>query len=116
VDDIEGTEYMLTIRNIDKLNGQPLVDGWEIKNIIDGTHNDTYIFELIKDDPYHFRPKFCKIMLERTGHKVFGQPGLSYFFIYNSMRTNVSVSADYISNKDNMIDRLEYILMNKENL
>jgi hypothetical protein len=116
VDDIGGTEYMLTIRNIDKLNGQPLVDGWEIKNIIDGTHNDTYIFELIKDDPYHFRPKFCKIMLERTGHRVFGQPGLSYFFIYNSMRTNVSVSADYIADKDNMIDRLEHILMNKENL
>ena len=107
---------MLTIQNIDKLNGQPLVDGWEIKSVIDGTHNDTYIFELVKDDVWSFTPKYCKIMLERTGHKVFGQPGLSYFFIYNSMRTNVSVSADYIADKDNMVGQLEYILMNKEKL
>jgi hypothetical protein len=106
---------MLTIQNIDKLNGQPLVDGWEVIQVLEG-RPDTYIFELIKDDPYHFRPKFCKIMFERTGHKVFGQPGLSYFFIYNSLRTNISVSADYIADKDNMIERLEYMIMNKENL
>ena len=114
--DIGGTEYMLTIQNITKLNGQPLVDGWEIIQVLEGNHNDTYIFELVKDDAWSFKSKYCKIMLERTGHKVFGQPGLSYFFIYNSMRTNVSVSADFIADKDNMIDRLEYILMNKENL
>lgn len=107
---------MLTIQNIDKLNGQPLVDGWEIKSVIEGKHNDTYIFELVKDDPWSFTPKYCKIMLERTGHRIFGQPGISYFFIYNSMRTNVCVSADYISDKDNMIDQLEYILMKKEKL
>jgi hypothetical protein len=107
---------MLTIRNITKLNGQPLVDGWEIKSVIEGSHNGTYIFELVKDDPWSFRTMKCKIMLERTGHRVFGQPGLSYFFIYNSMRTNVSVSADFIADKDNMVDQLEYILMNKEKL
>ena len=116
MDDIGGTEYMLTIQNITKLNGTPLVDGWEIMQVLEGTHNDTYIFELIKDDAWSFTPKYCKIMLERTGHKVFGQPGFSYFFIYNSMRTNVSVSADYIADKDNMIGQLEYILMNKEKL
>jgi hypothetical protein len=55
-------------------------------------------------------------MLERTGHKIFGQPGFSYFFIYNSQRTNVCVSADFISDKDNMIDQLEGILMKNENL
>jgi hypothetical protein len=32
------------------------------------------------------------------------------------MRTNVSVSADFIADKDNMVDQLEYILMNKEKL
>jgi hypothetical protein len=116
VDDIGGTEYMLTIQNITKLNGTPLVDGWEIIQVFEGNHNDTYIFELINDDDWSFQRKTCKIMLERTGHKVFGQPGLSYFFIYNSMRTNVSVSADYIADKDNMVDQLEYILMNKEKL
>ncbi len=107
---------MLTIQNIDKLNGQPLVDGWEVKSVIEGNHNDTYIFELIKDDPWSFKSKFCKIMLERNGHKVFGQPEISYFFIYNSMRTNVCVSADWLADKDNMIERLEFIIMNKENL
>jgi hypothetical protein len=116
VDDIDKLNYMLTIRNIDKLNGQPLVDGWEIIQVLEGTHNDTYIFELVNDDDWSFQRKTCKIMLERTGHKVFGQPGLSYFFIYNSMRTNVSVSADFIADKDNMVDQLEYILMNKEKL
>lgn len=107
---------MLTIQNIDKLNGQPLVDGWEVIQVLEGKHNDTYIFELVKDDPWSFIPKKCKIMFERTGRRVFGQPGLSYFFIYNSMRTNVCVSADYIADKDNMVDQLEYILMNKEKL
>ena len=107
---------MLTIQNITKLNGTPLVDGWEVIQVLEGKHNDTYIFELTQDGPWHFRPKYCKIMLERTGHRVFGQPGLSYFFIYNSMRTNISASADYIADKDNMVVQLEYILMNKEKL
>jgi hypothetical protein len=116
VDDIDKLNKMLTIQNITKLNGQPIVDGWEIKSVIEGNHNGTYIFELVKDDVWSFTPKYCKIMLERTGHKVFGQPGLSYFFIYNSMRTNISASADWLADKDNMIERLEYMIMNKENL
>ena len=107
---------MLTIRNITKLNGTPLVDGWEVIQVIEGKHNDTYIFELVKDDAWSFTPKYCKIMLERTGHKVFGQPALSYFFVYNSMRTNICASADWLADKDNMVERLEYIIMNKENL
>ena len=107
---------MLTIKNIKKLVNQPIWDGWEVREILEGTHNNTYIFELVKDDAWSFTPKFCKIMLERTGHKVFGQPGLSYFFIYNSMRTNISASADWLADKDNMIAKLEYILVNKENL
>jgi len=116
VDDIDKLNNMLTIENIKKLNGQPLVDGWEIKSVIEGTHNDTYIFELIKDDAWSFTPKYCKIMLERTGHKIFGQPGLSYFFIFDSQRTNVCATADWLADKDNMIERLEYMIMNKENI
>ena len=91
------------------------MDGWEVIQVFEGNHNDTYIFELVKDEPWHL-PKYCKIMLERTGHRVFGQPGLSYFFIYNSMRTNISASADWLADKDNMIERLEYMIMNKENI
>ena len=111
---------MLTIKNISKLDGTPLVDGWEIKSIIEGNHNDTYIFELVQDDPWHFRPKFCKIMLERTGHILPNETTFErervYYFIYNSMRTNICVTADYIADKDNMVDQLEYMLMNKEKL
>jgi hypothetical protein len=107
---------MLTIKNIKKLVNQPIWDGWEANDIYEGSHNDTYIFELVKRKPLPMHNGLCTIMLERTGHKIFGQPGLSYFFIYNSMRTNISASADWLADKDNMVERLEYMIMNKENL
>ena len=107
---------MLTIKNILKLQGQPLVDGWEVNNIYESNHNDTYVFELVKRAPYPLLNGLGKIMLERTGHKIFGQPGLSYFFIFDSQRTNVCASADWLADKDNMIERLEYMIMNKEKL
>ena len=111
---------MLTIQNITKLNGQPLVDGWEVIQVLEGKHNDTYIFELVKDDEWSFSPKYCKIMLERTGHILPNETTFErervYYFIYNSMRTSVCVTADYIADKDNMINQLEYMLMNKEKL
>jgi len=112
--DIGELNYMLTIKNILKLQNQPIWDGWEVKLIYEGNHNDTYIFELHRESAWGNGD--CKIMLERTGHKIFGQPGLSYFFIYNSQRTNISASADWLADKDNMIAKLEYILVNKENL
>jgi len=105
---------MLTIKNILKLQGQGIWDGWDVTLIYEGNHNDTYIFELHRESAWGNGD--CKIMLERTGHKIFGQPGLSYFFIYNSQRTNISASADWLADKDNMIAKLEYILVNKEKL
>ena len=120
MDDIDELNYMLTIQNITKLNGTPLVDGWEVIQVLEGNHNDTYIFELVQDDPYSFKRKFCKIMLERNGHILPNETTFErervYYFIYNSMRTNVCVTADYMADKDNMVDQLEYILMNKEKL
>ena len=107
---------MLTIENIDKLVNQPIWDGWEVNDIYKGDHNDTYIFELVKRKPLPMHNGLCTIMLERTGHKIFGQPGLSYFFIFDSQRTNVCASADWLADKDNMIERLEYMIMNKENI
>ena len=107
---------MLTIKKIDKLVNQMIWDGWEVNDIYKGDHNDTYIFELVKRKPLPMHNGLCTIMLERTGHKIFGQPGLSYFFIYNSMRTNISASADWLADKDNMVERLEYMIMNKANL
>ena len=107
---------MLTIVNIDKLVNQKIWDGWEVNDIYKGDHNDTYIFELVKRRPYPIHNELCTIMLERTGHKVFRQPGLSYFFIYKSMRTNICATADWLADKDNMIAKLEFILVNKENI
>ncbi len=106
---------MLTIENILKLEGRPLADGWTIQLIYEG-RPDTYIFELVKDwDGSGFTARH-KIMLERTGIRGVGSPNLSYFFIFDSKRTDVCVTADFIADKDNMINQLEYILMNREKL
>ena len=109
---------MLTIVNIDKLVNQKIWDGWEVNDIYKGDHNDTYIFELVKRKPLPMHNGLCTIMLERTGHR--GSDtinyGKVYFFIYNSQRTNVCASADWLADKDNMIERLEYMIMNKENI
>jgi hypothetical protein len=109
---------MLTIVNIDKLVNQKIWDGWEVNDIYKGDHNDTYIFELVKRKPYPIHNELCKIMLERTGHRGSDNVnnGKVYFFIYNSQRTNVCASADWLADKDNMIAKLEFILVNKENI
>jgi hypothetical protein len=114
VDGIDKLNNMLTIKNILKLQGQGIWDGWEVKLIYEGNHNDTYIIELVKDDVWSFTPKHCTIMLERTGHT--HSDKLVYFFIYNSQRTDVCATADWLADKDNMIAKLEYILVNKEKL
>jgi hypothetical protein len=112
VDDIDKLNYMLTIKNILKLQNQPIWDGWEVKLIYEGNHNDTYIFELHRESAWGNGD--CTIMLERTGHT--HSDKLVYFFIYNSQRTDVCATADWLADKDNMIAKLEYILVNKENL
>ena len=109
---------MLTIKNIDKLVNQKIWDGWEVNDIYKGGHNDTYIFELVKRKPLPMHNGLCTIMLERTGHSGSDtiNNGKVYFFIYNSQRTNVCASADWLADKDNMIAKLEFILVNKENI
>ena len=109
---------MLTIVNINKLVNQPIWDGWEVNDIYKGDHNDTYIFELVKRKPLPMHNGLCTIMLERTGHRGSDtiNNGKVYFFIYNSHRTNVCASADWLADKDNMIAKLEFILVNKEKL
>ena len=109
---------MLTIKNIDKLVNQPIWDGWEANDIYEGSHNDTYIFELVKRKPLPMHNGLCTIMLERTGHlrQYADTNKKAYYFIYNSQRTDVCATADWLADKDNMIAKLEYILVNKENL
>jgi hypothetical protein len=107
---------MITIENVDKLVNQKIWDGWEVNDIYKGDHNDTYIFELVKRKPLPMHNGLCTIMLERTGHKLPNKSNLVYFFIYNSQRTDICASADWLADKDNMIAKLEYILVNKEKL
>ena len=103
---------MLTIVNIDKLVNQKIWDGWEVRAVYEGNHNDTYIFELHRESAWGNGD--CTIMLERTGKT--HSDKLVYFFIYNSQRTDVCATADWLADKDNMVERLEYMIMNKENL
>jgi len=105
---------MLTIKNIDKLVNQKIWDGWEVNDIYKGDHNDTYIFELVKRKTLPMHNGLCTIMLERTGHT--HSDKVVYFFIYNSQRTDVCATADWLADKDNMIAKLEYILVNRQNL
>ena len=105
---------MLTIENIKKLVNQPIWDWWEVIDIYEGNHNDTYIFEL--ERKVLLGNKHCTIMLERTGNKISNKSNLVYYFIYNSQRTDVCATADWLADKDNMIAKLEYILVNKQNL
>jgi len=103
---------MLTIKNILKLQNQHIWDGWDVTLIYEGNQNDTYVFELANHR--QSTTKRCTIMLERTGHT--HSDKLVYFFIYNSQRTDVCATADWLADKDNMIAKLEYILVNKEKL
>ena len=108
---------MLTIVNILKLEGQTLLSDWKIQLVYETTHNNCYVFEIVRDlglgQGLTIRRK---IMLEREGRKIFGNLGLSYFFIKDSQRTNVCVSADYIADKDNMVHQLEGILLKYKDL
>ena len=105
---------MLTIENVDKLVNQGIWDGWEVRKVYEGNHNNTYIFELHRESAWGNGD--CMIMLERKGHKLPNKSNLVYFFIYNSQRTDICATADWLADKDNMIAKLEYILVNKENL
>ena len=101
---------MLTIVNILKLEGQTLLGDWKVQLVYETTHNDCYAFEIVRDLGLGGMTIRRIIMLEREGRKIFGQPDLSYFFIKDSQRTNICVSANYIADKDNMIAQLENIL------
>ena len=108
---------MLTIVNILKLEGQTLLGDWKIQLVYEATHNNCYVFEIVRDLGLgQGLTTRRKIMLEREGRRIFGQPDLSYFFIKDSQRTNVCVSANYIADKDNMIQQLENILQKYKDL
>jgi len=106
---------MLTIQNYHKLNHRDIVDDWAVKYIYEGVHNDTYIMNLEKWVDGLKKDK-CTIMLERNPipqHSSTHPTEMAYFFIFDSQRTNVCATADWLSDMDNMVGQLGHIL--KEN-
>lgn len=106
---------MLTIQNYHKLNHRDIVDDWTVKYIYEGVHNNTYIINLEKWVE-GLRKDNCSIMLERNPIPQYSSthpPEMAYFFIFNSQRTNVCATADWLSDIDNMIGQIGHIL--KEN-
>ena len=58
----------------------------------------------------------CTISLERKSHLLnyVGRPAEpTYFFNYNSQRTNVCAEADWLGDIDNMVRQLGHILKEK---
>ena len=103
---------MLTIQNYEKLTRRDISEQWWVKGIMEGTHNDTYII-LLEKSMNGIVLDSCKIMLERTGimHRHMTTPDeMAYHFIFDSQRTNVCVTADWISDIDNMVGQLKYLL------
>jgi hypothetical protein len=106
---------MLTIQNYHKLNHRDIVDDWTVKYIYEGVHNNTYIINLEKWVE-GLRKDNCSIMLERNPipqHSSTHPTEMAYFFIFNSQRTNVCATADWLGDIDNMVGQLGHIL--KEN-
>ena len=106
---------MLTIQNYKKLVDRYIVDDWKVVRMHEGNHNNTYIVRLHKVDSSRIHDT-CTIMLERNPLPQFSSthpPELAYFFIFDSQRTNICVTADWISDMDNMVGQLGHIL--KEN-
>ena len=106
---------MLTIENYHKLINKYIVDDWTVRHMYEQSFNDTYIIKLEKliDG---IRKDKCTISLERKSHLLnyVGRPAEpTYFFNYNSQRTNVCAGADWLADIDNMVGQIGHIL--KEN-
>ena len=103
---------MLTIQNYKKLIGKDITDDWTVARMHEGSHNNTYIIRLVKVDSNKIYDT-CTIMLERNPFPQISSThptDMAYFFIFDSQRTNVCVTADWISDIDNMIGQLKHLL------
>ena len=106
---------MLTIQNYDKLIDRYIVDDWMVQAMYEGNHNNTYMINLHKLDSGRVKDA-CTVMLERNPipqHSSTHPTEMAYFFIFNSQRTNVCATADWLGDIDNMVGQLGHIL--KEN-
>ena len=99
---------MLTIENLNKIQNRNVAGDWVVKECGTHLHNECYYFGLYNIQPFGVTD-ICRIMLERT-HILDNEGTKCYYFICNSQRTNVCGSADWLSDIDNMIGQLEYLV------
>ena len=95
---------MLTIENIQKIQGRSVAGNWVIKEVGELSHNDCYYFVV-----YQIKAGVvdtCKIFLERNHivQRSSTHPdSKAYFFICDSQRTNTCGTADWLSDMDNIL-------------
>ena len=98
-------DKMLTIENLNKIEGKHIVDDWYVREVAVLTHNDTYFFGLHNVLSFGITDR-CTIMLERNAiiQRTSTHPdSKAYFFICDSQRTNTCGSADWLSDMDNIL-------------
>lgn len=97
---------MLTIDNIEKIQGRSVTGDWIVKEVAELSHNDTYYFGLYQIKAGLGAVDRCVVMLERNAiiQRTSTHPDTkAYFFICDSKRTNTCGSADWLADIDNMI-------------
>lgn len=96
---------MLTIENINKIQGRGVVGEWVVKEVGSLSHNDTYYFAIYRMSSIGVTDR-CSIILERNPivHRSSTHPdSKAYFFICDSKRTNMCGTVDWLADMDNMI-------------
>lgn len=96
---------MLSIENINKIQGRSVGDDWVVKEVGHLSHNNTYYFALYQMSSIGPTDR-CKILLEREAivQRSSTHPDeKAYFFICDSKRTNTCGTANWLGDVDNMI-------------
>ena len=106
---------MLTIENLQKIQGRKVIGDWVVKECALLSHNNCYYFGLYNVQPFGNTDR-CTVMLERKAipHRSTAHPNeLAYFFICDSQRTNYCATVDWLSNMDNMLSMMGELVKNE---
>jgi len=109
---------MLTIKNINKLLNKSIIGGWVIRDINSHPTQGKYMLDIHCMGPIGNRIDRCTISLNRNGElqrHMFKADEVAYFFNYNGLPTDVSVTAEWIKNPYNFISQLKYIIKEYHN-
>ena len=110
----ETNDNMLTIENINKIQGRSVAGNWVIKEVGELSHNDTYYFGLYQIKAGVGAIDTCNIMIERNAivQRSSTHPdSKAYFFICDSQRTNTCGTVDWLADIDNMLRVMENLVL-----